>query len=150
MTCRGGDSCCTREKPCDDGLGDCDQDHDCKTNLVCGHQNCGKWGGLWDWKDDCCERRCTSTHPCTHGDGHCTYNSDCERDGYHVCHSSVSYANSVPLAIVFSRACALVQSLIQNISRTTHLLNTLQQLAVVLARKDMLLIIIGFLEVFLL
>ena len=35
--------------------------------LECGHNNCGKEGGLWDAEDDCCQRRCTEDRPCEQG-----------------------------------------------------------------------------------
>ena len=56
--CNGGskpeiNDCCTKNSPCDIGQGDCDDDHDCKGNLICGKDNCDtskfKWG-----KADCC------------------------------------------------------------------------------------------------
>lgn len=50
LRCSGEDNgCCTPEKPCDMGEGDCDNDSHCSGNLVCGHDNC-PWGD----KDDCC------------------------------------------------------------------------------------------------
>ena len=48
--CRPGSS------PCGLGDGDCDDDGDCQGALVCGHDNCGRSGGLWDPSDDCCTR----------------------------------------------------------------------------------------------
>merc|ERR1711971_495314 len=36
----GTSSCCTPQNPCNKGEGDCDYDHDCKGNLVCGESNC--------------------------------------------------------------------------------------------------------------
>jgi len=50
-----GRNCCTRENPCDEGEGDCDWDIGCKGNLVCGHNNCKKFGLYFHEKDDCCE-----------------------------------------------------------------------------------------------
>jgi len=67
--CRGrnydGKRCCTPENPCDEGEGDCDGpadggQHDghagCKGDLVCGSNNCLKFGAYFHEKDDCCER----------------------------------------------------------------------------------------------
>merc|ERR1712038_348880 len=67
--CRGrnydGKRCCTPENPCDEGEGDCDGpgdggQHDghtgCKGDLVCGSNNCLKFGAYYHEKDDCCER----------------------------------------------------------------------------------------------
>merc|ERR1711963_39010 len=57
--------CCTPENPCDEGEGDCDGpgdggQHDehrgCKGDLVCGSNNCKKFGHYYHEKDDCCER----------------------------------------------------------------------------------------------
>jgi len=67
--CRGrnydGKRCCTPEQPCDEGEGDCDGPGDgglndghagCKGDLVCGSNNCRKFGAYYHEKDDCCER----------------------------------------------------------------------------------------------
>merc|ERR1712168_1470413 len=67
--CRGrnydGKRCCTPENPCDEVEGDCDGpadggQHDghagCKGDLVCGTNNCLKFGLYFHPKDDCCER----------------------------------------------------------------------------------------------
>merc|ERR1712001_498862 len=71
--CRGrnydGKRCCTPENPCDEGEGDCDGPGDgglndghagCKGDLVCGSNNCLKFGAYYHEKDDCCEK---STSP---------------------------------------------------------------------------------------
>ena len=59
-----GRRCCTPDAPCDIGQGDCDGpgdggQHDnhagCKGNLVCGSNNCMKFGAYFHPKDDCCE-----------------------------------------------------------------------------------------------
>ena len=61
----GGSRCCTPEMPCDEGEGDCDGDADggggdgnrgCKGDLVCGSNNCKKYGAFYHEKDDCCEK----------------------------------------------------------------------------------------------
>ena len=50
------------ENPCDEGEGDCDgpgghDDHrGCKGDLVCGSNNCKKFGHYYHEKDDCCEK----------------------------------------------------------------------------------------------
>ena len=67
--CRGrnydGKRCCTPEQPCQEGEGDCDGPGDgglndghagCKGDLVCGSNNCKKFGAYYHEKDDCCER----------------------------------------------------------------------------------------------
>merc|ERR1712172_419809 len=60
-----GKRCCTPENPCDEGEGDCDGPGDggkndghrgCKGDLVCGSNNCKKFGHYYHEKDDCCER----------------------------------------------------------------------------------------------
>merc|ERR1712001_522188 len=60
-----GRRCCTPEKPCGLGEGDCDGPldggtHDghqgCRGDLVCGSNNCRKFGAYFHEKDDCCER----------------------------------------------------------------------------------------------
>ena len=32
--------CCSPSIPCDEGEGDCDSDEECKSGLICGHNNC--------------------------------------------------------------------------------------------------------------
>ena len=60
-----GRRCCTPENPCDEGEGDCDGPGDggghdghagCKGDLVCGSNNCKKFGTFYHEKDDCCEK----------------------------------------------------------------------------------------------
>jgi len=60
-----GRRCCTPENPCDEGEGDCDGPEDggandghrgCKGDLVCGSNNCKKFGAYYHEKDDCCEK----------------------------------------------------------------------------------------------
>ena len=68
--CRGrnyppGRRCCTPEEPCGEGEGDCDGpgdggvhdgDRGCRPGLVCGSNNCKKFGAYYHEKDDCCEK----------------------------------------------------------------------------------------------
>merc|ERR1719430_2063126 len=68
--CRGrnyppGRRCCTPENPCGEGEGDCDGaadgglndgDKGCQSGLVCGSNNCKKYGNYYHEKDDCCEK----------------------------------------------------------------------------------------------
>merc|ERR1739842_182280 len=65
-----GRRCCTPENPCDEGEGDCDGpgdggQHDghagCKGSLVCGSNNCKKFGAYFHEKDDCCEKPSSSS-----------------------------------------------------------------------------------------
>ena len=60
-----GRRCCTPASPCDVGQGDCDGPDDggqhdghggCRPGLVCGSNNCLKFGAYFHPKDDCCER----------------------------------------------------------------------------------------------
>ena len=61
----GSRRCCTPEEPCNEGEGDCDGredgdvhdgDQGCIGNLVCGSNNCQKFGLYYHEEDDCCER----------------------------------------------------------------------------------------------
>ena len=61
----GGRRCCTPDNPCGEGEGDCDGtleggvndgDRGCQAGLVCGSNNCKKFGAYYHEKDDCCER----------------------------------------------------------------------------------------------
>merc|ERR1712183_1170281 len=61
----GGRRCCTPENPCGEGEGDCDGAGDggindgnrgCQAGLVCGSNNCKKFGAYYHEKDDCCVR----------------------------------------------------------------------------------------------
>eukprot|EP00092_Neocalanus_flemingeri_P006513 GFUD01007020.1.p1 GENE.GFUD01007020.1~~GFUD01007020.1.p1 ORF type:complete len:253 (+),score=60.92 GFUD01007020.1:58-816(+) len=60
-----GRRCCTPEQPCGFGEGDCDGPLDggvndghagCKGDLVCGSNNCNKFGLYFHEKDDCCDQ----------------------------------------------------------------------------------------------
>ncbi len=57
FTCNQGDSdyCCTEESPCDVGEGDCDDDDECRGDLVCGEDNCGSDTNFLPGHD-CCMR----------------------------------------------------------------------------------------------
>ena len=61
--CNGDDNCCTSSIPCNEGEGDCDSDADCKSGLVCGHNNCSPKDSRESWNpiadelglvNDCC------------------------------------------------------------------------------------------------
>ena len=45
--------CCSEEKPCGVGQGDCDMDSECEGKLKCGDDNCD--ASFWDSRTDCCE-----------------------------------------------------------------------------------------------
>jgi len=60
-----GRRCCTPDNPCDEGEGDCngqaeagggDGNLGCKAGLVCGSNNCRKFGRYYNPSDDCCEK----------------------------------------------------------------------------------------------
>ena len=50
--------CCSISRPCDIGGGDCDNNSDCKGDLVCGKDNCkddySSASSNWDSAADCC------------------------------------------------------------------------------------------------
>ena len=59
-----GQRCCSPEAPCEYGEGDCDGPADgglhdghagCRGELVCGSNNCKKFGHFYHAKDDCCD-----------------------------------------------------------------------------------------------
>merc|ERR1711936_1071771 len=59
-----GKRCCTPSQPCGLGEGDCDGPLDggvndghrgCQGDLVCGSNNCKKFGAYFHEKDDCCD-----------------------------------------------------------------------------------------------
>ena len=45
--------CCSKDKPCGVGQGDCDHDDECVGDLKCGNNNCV---GFPSPKADCCEQ----------------------------------------------------------------------------------------------
>ena len=60
----GHGRCCTPDEPCGLGEGDCDGPLDggvndghagCRGELVCGSNNCQKFGTYFHPKDDCCD-----------------------------------------------------------------------------------------------
>merc|ERR1712168_210621 len=84
--CLGGDSCCTWSKhKCGEGEGDCDWGFECKKGLVCGSNNCRKFGKGFDSTDDCCEKRtgcsggdsCCTNGNCQRGEGDCDWDGAC-------------------------------------------------------------------------
>ena len=43
------------QNPCTEGAGDCDEDDECKGDLICGKNNCGH---TFTWASaDCCEKK---------------------------------------------------------------------------------------------
>lgn len=64
LRCKGTDTgCCTEDEPCDLGDGDCDEDSQCRGDLICGDNNCPAGNDqidsalLWNAGDDCCMRQ---------------------------------------------------------------------------------------------
>ena len=52
-------NCCSAERPCSIGEGDCDYDRDCQRGLKCGFDNCyvdfaTPYGYNWEIMADCC------------------------------------------------------------------------------------------------
>ena len=45
-------NCCTPDKPCDVGMGNCNSIEDCVGSLICGDKNCGT---AFTKDDNCCE-----------------------------------------------------------------------------------------------
>ena len=50
---------CSVFRPCGEGQADCDHDGDCQGSLVCGNNNCHRFGPHFHHKDDCCEKPTT-------------------------------------------------------------------------------------------
>ena len=114
--CRGGEHCCQRDSYnlCMEGEGDCNTDQECQGMLECGSNNCGMEGGLWDEKDDCCQRRCSLDRPCPQGrvgiqvqiqgkakvpeQGPCESDQECERPGYNICAGSCTDRALFPIS----------------------------------------------------
>jgi len=46
--------CCTRENPCEEGQGDCEDNEECSGDLMCGTNNCKQFSDIFHPKDDCC------------------------------------------------------------------------------------------------
>jgi len=88
----GTADCCTAERPCKVGDGDCDKDQDCAGDLVCGKDNCQEFNWKAKSSYDCCmepkvctgERGtgecCTKDSPCKVGGGDCDKDEDCAGD----------------------------------------------------------------------
>ena len=85
----GVDSCCTDEKLCGEGEGDCDKDSHCKDGLRCGNNNCPQEEGTFQTTDDCCsadvlcdggDSCCTADRPFGFGEGNCDKDADCKGD----------------------------------------------------------------------
>ena len=48
------EKCCTKEAPCSEGEGDCENNDECSRDLECGNNNCKQFGDFFHEKDDCC------------------------------------------------------------------------------------------------
>merc|ERR1712106_181519 len=84
----GERSCCSKEEPCKEGGGDCDDDEDCSGSLVCGRNNCQDFNPLATTSADCCKKNkcsgmsderscCSKEEPCKGGGGDCDDDADC-------------------------------------------------------------------------
>ena len=98
---KGSSACCTKDAPCKEKGGDCDDDQDCEGSLVCGHNNCKEFNPDAEETYDCCIRPvqkcngeegtgscCTKENPCELGGGDCDDDSECSGDlvcGYNNC-----------------------------------------------------------------
>merc|ERR1712002_521775 len=86
-------TCCTPQKKCAAGQGDCDSDSDCQNGLVCGLDNCRQTNSAAHENADCCRKPtttdkcngdgnawtcCTSSRKCNVGQGDCDRDSDCQ------------------------------------------------------------------------
>ena len=61
--CNGGgrddsENCCTRDYPCDEFQGSCQDDSHCAGKLKCGRNNCNKTTFHWD-QARCCQGNCS-------------------------------------------------------------------------------------------
>ena len=57
---------CTAQQPCDESQGDCDNDGECRGNLVCGRNNCRQiHGNISISSADCCIQNITTTQDIT-------------------------------------------------------------------------------------
>ena len=82
-------TCCTSDKPCGVGGGDCDNDNECQAGLTCGTDNCQDFHPEAQSSADCCFGSgcdgsssawtcCTSDTPCGMGDGDCDNDNECQ------------------------------------------------------------------------
>ena len=85
--CNGWDDCCTSDRRCGEGEGDCDADSHCKEGLSCGTNNCPVvTNGTFTIGDDCCHRPactggdscCTAAWPCGEQEGDCDEDYECK------------------------------------------------------------------------
>jgi len=98
---KGSSACCTKDAPCKEKGGDCDDDQDCEGSLICGYNNCKEFNPDAEETYDCCIRPeqkcngeegtgscCTEDKPCELGGGDCDDDSECSGDlvcGYNNC-----------------------------------------------------------------
>ena len=120
----GGSDYCTLSNPCEECEGDCDEDADCKGNLICFHRDKGDptppgcrgtinldSGGTTTNKNDFCIRKqiddpstpdlhyggkdyCTPSNPCEKCEGDCDDDADCM--GELVCHQRHNSNDPLP------------------------------------------------------
>lgn len=82
QSCYPGDTYCTENGPCSEGMGDCDGDSECASGLICAQDVGANYG--WNPLVDVCEQRpypgdnyCRDNGPCSDGLGDCDGDSEC-------------------------------------------------------------------------
>ena len=72
---------CSPTSPCGKGLGNCKSHDDCKSDYLCGVQNCGSY---WPSRYNCCmnptSSYCSPESPCYENEGDCDSDEDCKGD----------------------------------------------------------------------
>jgi len=89
----GSSACCSKDAPCPEKGGDCDDDDECQGDLVCGFNNCKDFQPNAVDTFDCCIRPiqkcngeegtgscCTAEKPCEKGGGDCDSDDECAAD----------------------------------------------------------------------
>merc|ERR1711971_1133839 len=116
-----GRRCCTPESPCGYGEGDCDGPLDggandghrgCQGDLVCGSNNCKKFGTYFHEKDDCCDLPETL-----------------------VCLWSLLQVRDVPGEIITARDAALLRTLVTRVREIVMVLVTVVTMTVTEAAR---------------
>merc|ERR1711962_1570721 len=86
-------SCCSSTNKCGEGEGDCDNDNECQSGLVCGKDNCQSFIPGANSQADCCVKPavatncngstsawscCSANSKCGHGEGDCDSDNECQ------------------------------------------------------------------------
>merc|ERR1711937_942524 len=95
-TCDGSNTawnCCSSTNKCGEGEGDCDNDNECQSGLVCGKDNCQSFIPGAHSQADCCVKPavatrcngstsawscCSANSKCGHGEGDCDSDNECQ------------------------------------------------------------------------